>query len=98
VNRPNGISVEEWARYNERCAWQATLARAGLARHGSQHDADMDLAPYEVKIVEAPSAFVDLETAIHRAASELEEQGEKSNRIATQLLTALARFHAEIGL
>jgi hypothetical protein len=42
-------------------------------------------------------AFRDLERAIRRAADDLDGQGERSCRIATQLLTALALYHAEVG-
>ncbi len=54
--------------------------------------------------LEALSVRVDLDPAltelidhVRAAASALEGQGAKSDRIATQLLTALARFHLRVG-
>jgi outer membrane murein-binding lipoprotein Lpp len=60
-------------------------------------DEELQLEEIAIQVVELPAAFADLEVCINRAASELEGQGEKSNRIARQLLTALARFHGECG-
>lgn len=39
----------------------------------------------------------ELLATVHNAASELHGQGAKSDRIAQQLYTALARFHNETG-
>lgn len=58
---------------------------------------DVEISDIGAEVIELPAAFADLGLAIRRAASDLENQGEKSDRIATQLLTALARFHAECG-
>ena len=62
----------------------------------SEYLEELELTPYEVSIEDA-SPLTDLVQAVRRAASELEGQGEKSDRIAMQLLTALARFAAETG-
>jgi hypothetical protein len=56
-----------------------------------------EIEPYEIQVFEVPASFASLELAINRAVSELQGQGAKSNRIAIQLLTALALFHQEIG-
>lgn len=58
---------------------------------------DEALADFAVE--EMPGPVLDLTLAVHRAASELEGSSERGDRIALQLLTALARFerarHAE---
>lgn len=54
---------------------------------------------HEIAIrVECSGPLNDLMHAVSRAASELEGQGEKSDRIAAQLLTALAVFQRETEL
>lgn len=58
---------------------------------------ELELESYAVQVVELPPEIVDLTLAVRRAASELEGQGEKSDRIATQLLTALALFAKDTG-
>lgn len=86
--QPKNCDPVAWAEWNHRTA----QIMAGQF----MPEAEMQLAEYEIEVREMPLAFAGLETAIHRAVSELENQGEKSNRIATQLLTALALFHAEM--
>jgi hypothetical protein len=54
-------------------------------------------APDEIELVEITSPVDSLLESVRLAASELEQQGEKSNRIATQLLTALSKFARETG-
>ncbi|HLT18670.1 MAG TPA: hypothetical protein VKZ96_04355 [Thermomicrobiales bacterium] len=60
--------------------------------HGEHEEPTLELAPHEVG-----SPVRELLTAVERAASELHGQGAKSDRIALQLLTALARFEGEVG-
>jgi len=88
MNEPNNVNPEDWARFNEHTARQA-------ASHMSITEQALCLEPYEIEIRELPDfELEDLFLAVRRAASELEGQGEKSDRIATQLLTALGRFEA----
>ena len=90
MSKPNGIDPVEWARYNERM--QRTLTMLSRMDHS-----EVPLERYAVEVVELPPAIQDLTLAVRRAAGELEGQGERSDRIATQLLTALARFASETG-
>ena len=50
-----------------------------------------------VVIADAHPAARILEEAINRAVRDLEGQGSRSDRIALQLLTALAKYAAETG-
>lgn len=52
----------------------------------------VDLAPYEV-----PGPLHDLLTSVARAADDLEGSSPKGDRIRNQLLTAMARFRAEVA-
>jgi uncharacterized protein YoxC len=56
---------------------------------------ELALEPYAVEVVELPPAVQDLTLAVRRAASELHGTSEKGDRIALQLVTALARFAKE---
>lgn len=60
-------------------------------------EAALDLREFEIR-VECSGPLNDLMHAVSRAASELEGQGAKSDRVAEQLLTALARFQKETAL
>jgi hypothetical protein len=81
--------------------WNQRTAAALVAALGpcapTAEDMELQLDEIAVEVITLPPSFAELEAAINRAASELQEQGEKSNRIAIQLLTALALFHAEMG-
>lgn len=63
---------------------------------------ELELAPYEVVIKAIPSELAeevhDLLAAMNRAACSLEGQGQRSQRIAVQLLTAMATFTDRTGL
>jgi hypothetical protein len=93
-NRPRSIDPEQWAMWNYRTA-RALVSAMGPCAPTPEDEVDID--DVAIEVIELPPSFADLERAINRAASELQEQGEKSNRIAIQLLTALARFHSELG-
>lgn len=56
----------------------------------------LELEPYEVR-TRIPGPLDELLRAVNRAAGELQYGGARENRIALQLLTATARFHAETG-
>lgn len=60
-------------------------------------DYDCEISDISVELIELPDAVSDLTQAVMRAADELEGQGSKSDRIAAQLLHALAVFHRETG-
>lgn len=53
---------------------------------------------YGIDAIALATPVQHLLTDIRAAASELEGQGEKSDRIATQLLTALAKFARETDM
>lgn len=63
---------------------------------------DLELEPYEVVIKTIPTELAqevhEFIVAVNRAACELEHQGQRSHRIALQLLTAMATFTAKTGL
>lgn len=95
MTKPTNLDPVEWAKYNQ--SMQRTLARMmGFP------EPEFDLTPYEIEIRTIPSELAeparDLMLDVRRAASELEGQGERSDRIALQLITALARFAQETGL
>lgn len=60
-------------------------------------DYDCELTDIAVELVELPAAMDDLVRSVARAASELEGTSAKGDRIAAQLLHALAVFHRETG-
>jgi hypothetical protein len=87
-DRPGNMDPYEWALYNERQSHTlATLSGLPAPEPGV-----LNLAPYEVQ--QDPPELTDLMLVINRAAGELQGGGERENRIALQLLTALARFEA----
>lgn len=94
-DKPNNIDPAEWARYN------ASQARTLAVLVGTL-DADFELTQYEVVVRELPQDMLeparDLMIAVGNAASELEGQGEKSDRIAAQLYEAVAVFAKATGL
>ena len=51
----------------------------------------------ELELIEITSPVDSLIEAVRQAAGELEGQGEKSDRIAQQLITARAKFALETG-
>ncbi len=50
-----------------------------------------------IEIVPMPPSVAHLFAVVGRAANELQDMGEKSNRIALQLLQALAAAEKELG-
>lgn len=60
-------------------------------------DYDCELTDIAVDVVELPAAIDDVLRAVLRAASELEGTSAKADRIAAQLLHAVAIFHRETG-
>jgi hypothetical protein len=89
--KPCSIDPVEWALYNE--SQNRTLA--ALSGMPAPEPGVLELAPYEIEIrVVESDPLGELILAVQRAAAELEGQGEKSDRVATQLITALARFSA----
>jgi hypothetical protein len=73
-----------------------------MQRGYDQQEKAMELAPYEVVIKTIPTELAQevrgLLVAMNRAACDLEHQGQRSQRIAVQLLTAMAQFTAKTGL
>lgn len=63
----------------------------------NEAERELLLEPYAVEVVELPPAVTDLTLAVRRAASELHGTSEKADRIALQLLTALAHFAKDTG-
>jgi hypothetical protein len=92
--KPCGIDPVEWARYN--ASQNRTLAE--LSGLPAPEPGVLELAPYEVEVrTRIPGPLDELLGAVNRAAGELQHGGARENRIAVQLLTAAARFEAEIG-
>lgn len=63
----------------------------------AQELADEDELEVIATRIDFDPALTELIDKVRTAASELEGQGAKSDRIATQLLTALATFHRTVG-
>lgn len=93
MDKPNNISPVDWAHYNQQGLSMNTI-EAAIKRWP---EVFIRVDEVELDEVEGPPPHAALTLAVHRAVSELEGQGEKSDRIAAQLLTALARFAAETG-
>lgn len=85
MQEPNNRCPVDWARYNEHMQ---------AVRRVDQNIALIAKLEAEALPMLPDFELDDLLLAVRRAASELEGQGEKSDRIATQLLTALGRFEA----
>jgi hypothetical protein len=83
MQEPKNLDPEAWARWNER--WRA---RASARGH---------IEPYVIHI-QSCGPLNDLLWSVRNAASELEGTSEKADRIATQLLTALAKFALETDM
>ena len=81
---PRTTDPAEWARHNQQAGPGCVVT--------VEPEQPLELAPHEVY-----SPVRELLTAVERAASELHGQGAKSDRIALQLLTALARFEGEVS-
>lgn len=96
MSKPVSLDPVEWARWNESQA-RTMAALSGLPE---PEPGVLDLAPYETETLEVRTEITgplnELLTAVSRAASELQGTSEKGDRIALQLLTAQARFHAEV--
>ncbi len=71
-------------------------ARQAADALGLDETPELELEQYEIR-VELDTPLRDLFAAINQAVSDLENQGEKSNRIAEQLLAAKAKFCRETG-
>ena len=81
---PRTTDPAEWARHNQQAGPGCVVP--------VEPERPLELAPHEVG-----SPVRELLTAVERAASELHGQGAKSDRIALQLLTAIARFEGEVS-
>lgn len=97
--KPISQCPNEWAEFNRQMA-NITLDEmvanypqmlSGLANVRI----DTFEEPISLEVFEVPGPVNDLISAIQNAASELEGQGEKSDRIARQLIEALAVFAAQ---
>lgn len=92
MEQPTGIDPAAWAEWNQQTA-RMLSRRMGI----ETPELEVDLGRYAVEIVELPPAVTDLTLAVRRAASELEGTSEKADRVALQLLTALAIFAKDTG-
>lgn len=90
LTEPKNLDPAAWAHWNEQAA-RILSQRMGI------ETPELELAPYAIEVVELPPAVTDLTLAVRRAASELEGTSEKGDRIAMQLLTALAHFAKDTG-
>lgn len=88
LTEPKNLDPVAWAEWNQQTA-RALSQRMEIEM--------LELAPYAVEIIELPPAIIDLTLAVRRAASELHGTSEKADRIALQLLTALAHFAKDTG-
>lgn len=104
--KPQGYSPVDWAFYNALIGNVPLNGLLQAARTVSRGQADAHMSNRFPPLAEMdkalarhliPPACDELVLAVNRAVNELEGQGEKSDRIARQLLTALARFAAETG-
>lgn len=90
MQEPKNLDPEAWARWNEHCA--QTVARAlGVP------EPTLEREPYVIRI-QSCGPLNDLLWSVRQAASELEGTSEKADRIATQLITALAKFAKETDM
>lgn len=89
-NTPRGIAPLDWALFNQtearRPRWPTPVANDAAPTSSELRSA--------ISCAEDPIPIAHLVAAIERAAADLEGQGARSDRIAQQLLTALAIFEA----
>lgn len=98
MTEPKGIDPAAWARFNQEVGRTPLEGRDHpIPQFMVSRELELELAPYAVELVELPPACMDLTLAVRRAASELEGTSEKGDRVALQLLTALAHFAKDIG-
>jgi hypothetical protein len=90
MDKPTGIGLEAWARYNE----NQNRALAELSGLPAPEPGVPVPRAIEVRS-DITAAVAELTRAVRRAASELEGTGETGDRVAVKLLTALARFASE---
>lgn len=89
VTKPTNLDPVAWA------LWNAHQAGAVAIRHASERDdQELDLAPYQVTF-EGPLA--ELMSELHRSVDQLEGTSETGDRVACRILTAMARFEAEVA-
>lgn len=92
-NTPNTCAPLDWALFNQAEAHVPLPPRAPAV-------VENDTAPTSEELRQAlsceadPIALAHFTAAVERAAADLDGQGARSERIALQLLTALARFEA----
>lgn len=90
-NTPRGIAPLDWALFNQ--------AEARRPRYPTPVENDTAPSSSELRsalqVTEDPIALSHLLTAVQRAANDLWGQGERSDRIANQLFTALAEFERD---
>jgi hypothetical protein len=92
MSKPVSLDPVEWARWNESQA-RTMAALSGLPE---PEPGVLDIAPYEINPrAVAAEPLAELLTSVRRAADELHGTSAKGDRIALQLVNAMARFHAE---
>jgi hypothetical protein len=90
MEEPKNLDPEAWARWNEYCA-QTVARMLGWPMPTIERE--------QMRIeVQSCGPLNDLLWSVRNAASELEGTSEKADRIATQLLTALAKFARETDM
>jgi hypothetical protein len=93
VDKPKTIDPNSWAEFNQAIARSIADVPQPIfmTNKGDWEPLELTVEPYEIR-VEVNGPLNELVLAINRAVSDLEGQGERSDRVARQLLTALALF------
>lgn len=91
MEKPKTLCPESWASYN------LETARILTERNGFGTVAELELEPYSINPEGMLPCIQDLTLAVRRAVSELHGTSAKADRIALQLITALALFSKENG-
>lgn len=98
--KPQSINPVEWAEYNadRPLAIMTDVREVALSEAIHRFEESPESIALEPIVIasDTPAARI-LEDAINRAVADLEGQGSRSDRIALQLLTALALYAAEVG-
>jgi hypothetical protein len=94
MDKPNNISCLDWALYNQRAA--RTLAE--LSGLPAPEPGVAVVEPPEVQWrIDITAPINDLLVAVGHAVSDLEGSGELGDKVASNLLQALAKFAKETG-
>lgn len=98
MQEPKNQDPVAWARFNEsQSTLELSLSRAITRQNRDEARANREIRSFAVEVRVMPDSLKDLIIVVRNAASELENGGERENRIGQQLLTALAAFAQETG-